>query len=89
MSRLLEVEGLRPLSALLDVLDAPLADPGTEPLPEAFATVAAHAPGDALSVQNAGRTVSGVYRGVNEDGALRLGVGHGEEAVLSGDVVLF
>jgi hypothetical protein len=33
--------------------------------------------------------VSGVFRGVNADGALRLGMGHGEETVISGDVVLF
>jgi BirA family transcriptional regulator, biotin operon repressor / biotin---[acetyl-CoA-carboxylase] ligase len=84
-----KLEGVRPLSSLLDILDAPLAEPGTEPLPEAFASVAAHAPGDALSVQNGGRTVSGVFRGVNADGALRLGIGHGEETVISGDVVLF
>ena len=83
------LEGVHPLSSLLDILDVPLAEPDSEPLPEAFASVAAHAPGDALSVQNAGRTVSGVFRGVNADGALRLGMGSGEETVLSGDVVLF
>jgi BirA family biotin operon repressor/biotin-[acetyl-CoA-carboxylase] ligase len=81
--------GVRPLSSLLDILDVPLGEPGTEPLPEAFASVSAHAPGDALSIQNGGRTVSGVFRGVNADGALRLGIGHGEETVISGDVVLF
>jgi len=84
-----KLDGVRPLSSLLDVLDVPLAEPGGEPLPEAFASVAAHAPGDALSIRNGGRTVSGVFRGVNADGALRLGMGHGEETVLSGDVVLF
>jgi BirA family transcriptional regulator, biotin operon repressor / biotin---[acetyl-CoA-carboxylase] ligase len=84
-----KLEGVRPLSALLDILDVPLAEPGTEPLPEAFASVVAHAPGDTLSVQNGGRTVSGVYRGVNADGALRLETAHGEETVISGDVVLF
>jgi BirA family biotin operon repressor/biotin-[acetyl-CoA-carboxylase] ligase len=84
-----KLEGVRPLSSLLDILDVPLAEPVSEPLPEAFASVAAHAPGDALSVQNGGRTVSGVFRGLNADGALRLGMAHGEETIVSGDVVLF
>jgi BirA family biotin operon repressor/biotin-[acetyl-CoA-carboxylase] ligase len=84
-----KLSGVVPLSALLDILDVPLGEPGTEPLPEAFSSVSAHAPGDALSVQNAGRTVSGVFRGVNEDGGLRLGMSHGEETIISGDVVLF
>jgi len=83
------LEGVRTLSSLLDILDVPLAEPGAQPLAEAFASVAAHALGDALSVKNGGNTVSGVFRGVNADGALRLGVGHGEETVISGDVVLF
>jgi BirA family biotin operon repressor/biotin-[acetyl-CoA-carboxylase] ligase len=81
--------GVLPLSALLDILDVPLAEQDAEPLPQAFASVAAHAPGDALSVQSGGRTVSGVFRGVSADGALRLGMGHGEETIISGDVVLF
>ncbi len=81
--------GVAPLSALLDVLDAPLGEAGRDPLPEAFAAVSAHAPGDAMSVMDAGRSVSGVFRGVNADGALRLSTGRGEETIVSGDVVLF
>jgi BirA family biotin operon repressor/biotin-[acetyl-CoA-carboxylase] ligase len=81
--------GVAPLSALLDILDVPLGEPGNEPLPQAFASVSAHAPGDALAVLDAGRSVSGVFRGVNGDGALRLATGHGEEMIVSGDVVLF
>ena len=84
-----KLEGVRPLSSLLDILDVPLAEPVTESLPDAFASVSAHAPGDALSVQNDGRTVSGVFQGVNGDGALVLKMAHGEETVISGDVVLF
>ena len=42
-----------------------------------------------LTVMDAGRSVSGVFRGVNADGALRLSTGHGEETIVSGDVVLF
>jgi biotin-(acetyl-CoA carboxylase) ligase len=83
------LSGVVPLSALLDILDVPLGEAGDEALPEAFAAVSAHAPGDALSVQDAGRSVSGVFRGVNADGALRLGAARGEETVVSGDVVLF
>ena len=84
-----KLAGVVPLSALLDILDVPLGEAGDESLPAAFAAVSAHAPGDALSVLDAGRSVSGVFRGVNADGALRLGSGRGEETVVSGDVVLF
>ncbi len=84
-----KLAGVAPLSALLDILDAPLGEAGKDSLPEAFAAVSAHAPGDAMSVMDAGRTVSGVFRGVTADGALRLSTGHGEEAIVSGDVVLF
>jgi hypothetical protein len=42
-----------------------------------------------MSVMDAGRSVSGVFRGVNADGALRLSTGRGEETIVSGDVVLF
>jgi BirA family biotin operon repressor/biotin-[acetyl-CoA-carboxylase] ligase len=81
--------GVVPLSALLDILDVPLGEAGNEPLPQAFAAVSAHAPGDALAVLDVGRSVSGVFRGVNGDGALRLATGRGEETIVSGDVVLF
>jgi BirA family biotin operon repressor/biotin-[acetyl-CoA-carboxylase] ligase len=81
--------GVAPLSALLDVLDVPLERASAAPVPEEFAAVSAHAPGDALSVVDAGRSVSGVFRGVTADGALRLATGRGEETVVSGDVVLF
>jgi BirA family biotin operon repressor/biotin-[acetyl-CoA-carboxylase] ligase len=84
-----KLAGVAPLSALLDILDVPLEEAGEEPLPEAFAAVSAHAPGDAMSVMDAGRSVSGAFRGVNVDGALRLSTGRGEETVVSGDVVLF
>ncbi|MFI5119946.1 MAG: biotin--[acetyl-CoA-carboxylase] ligase [Thermoanaerobaculia bacterium] len=84
-----KLAGVAPLSALLDTLDAPLGELGEEPLPEAFASVSAHVPGDAMSVTDAGRSVSGVFRGVTADGALRLSAGRGEETIVSGDVVLF
>ena len=85
-----KLAGVAPLSALLDILDVPLGgDAGKDPMPEAFAAVSAHAPGDAMSVMDAGRSVSGVFRGVNADGALRLSTGRGEETIVSGDVVLF
>ena len=84
-----KLAGVAPLSALLDILDVPLGEVGKDPLPEAFAAVSAHAPGDAMSVMDAGRSVSGVFRGVNADGGLRLSTGRGEETIVSGDVVLF
>lgn len=84
-----KLAGVAPLSALLDILDVPLGEAGKDPLEEAFAAVSAHAPGDAMSVMDAGRSVSGVFRGVNADGALRLSTGRGEETIVSGDVVLF
>jgi BirA family transcriptional regulator, biotin operon repressor / biotin---[acetyl-CoA-carboxylase] ligase len=84
-----KLAGVMPLSALLDILDAPLGEAGEEEIPEAFAAVSAHAPGDAMSVMDAGRSVSGVFRGVNVDGALRLATKNGEETIVSGDVVLF
>jgi len=84
-----KLAGVVPLSALLDILDVALEEAGDESLTEAFAAVSAHTPGDALLVQDAGRSVSGDFRGVNADGALRLGTGRGEETVVSGDVVLF
>lgn len=84
-----KLAGVAPLSALLDVLDTPLGEAGKDPLPGAFAAVSAHAPGDAINVMDAGRSVSGVFRGVNADGALRLSTGRGEETIVSGDVVLF
>jgi BirA family biotin operon repressor/biotin-[acetyl-CoA-carboxylase] ligase len=84
-----KLAGVAPLSALLDILDVPLGEAGKVSLEEAFAAVSAHAPGDAMSVMDAGRSVSGVFRGVNADGALRLSTGRGEETIVSGDVVLF
>lgn len=84
-----KLAGVAPLSALLDILDAPLGEAGKDPLPEAFAAVSAHGPGDAMSVMDAGRSVSGVFRGVTSDGALRLSTRRGEETIVSGDVVLF
>jgi hypothetical protein len=42
-----------------------------------------------MSVMDAGRSVSGVFRGVTSDGALRLSTRRGEETIVSGDVVLF
>jgi BirA family transcriptional regulator, biotin operon repressor / biotin---[acetyl-CoA-carboxylase] ligase len=84
-----KLAGVAPLSALFDILDVPLGEAGRDSLPEAFAAVSAHASGDAMSVMDAGRSVSGVFRGVNADGALRLSTGRGEETIVSGDVVLF
>jgi BirA family transcriptional regulator, biotin operon repressor / biotin---[acetyl-CoA-carboxylase] ligase len=84
-----KLKGNSALSALLEILDSPLEEPGDLPIADSFAAVAAHAVGDPLTVSDRQRVVSGVFRGVNEDGALRLATPLGEEILVSGDVVLF
>jgi BirA family transcriptional regulator, biotin operon repressor / biotin---[acetyl-CoA-carboxylase] ligase len=80
--------GEAPLIALLDILDGELDSPAPS-LPDAFAAVSAHAPGDALTVSDRGTAREGRFAGVTEDGFLRLATGDGEETVVSGDVTLF
>jgi len=83
------LQGEEPLEAVLELLDAGLGEPAAEPLPEAFAAVSAHAPGDILSVRDGGRLSRGAYAGVTPDGFLRLATDGGDETLVSGDVFLF
>ena len=83
-----------PLEALLSILDSALSDAGDgfAQLPDldaAFESVAAHRPGDPVSVHDGTRRVEGTYGGVTPDGFLRLLTPSGVETVLSGDVVAF
>jgi BirA family biotin operon repressor/biotin-[acetyl-CoA-carboxylase] ligase len=76
------------LVAVLELLDQGLSAPPFE-LPAAFETVSAHRPGERLTVAEAGRETTGSYRGVTEDGFLRLGTREGEETVVSGEIATF
>ncbi len=83
------LEGEEPLDAVLSLLDEGIGEPCTDPLPEAFAAVSAHAPGDRLTVTDGPRTRKGAFAGVSPEGFLRLVTEEGDETLVSGDVVLF
>lgn len=83
------LEGDEPLEAVLAVLDEAIGEPCAGPLPEAFAAVSAHAPGDLLTVTEGDRTHRGAFAGVTPEGFLRLATESGDESLVSGDVVLF
>ncbi len=83
------LEGGEPLEAVLEILDEGIGEPTSEPLPEAFAAVSAHAAGDLLAVDDGVRTHRGAFAGVTPDGFLRLATEGGDETLVSGDVVLF
>ncbi len=82
-------EGDGALEAVLAVLDEGVGEPCTDPLPEAFASVSAHAPGDLLTVADGDRTHKGAFAGLTSEGFLRLATEAGDETLVSGDVVLF
>ncbi len=79
--------GTAPLLFLAGLLDEGLRSE-IDDIPAAFASVAAHAPGDHLEVHDGGAKAAGAYAGVTEEGFLRLRTGEGIEVVLSGDVTL-
>lgn len=83
------LEGDGPLESVLALLDEGIGEPCTDPLPEAFAAVSAHAPGDLLAVRDGERTHKGAFAGVTSDGFLRLATESGDETLVSGDVVHF
>jgi BirA family biotin operon repressor/biotin-[acetyl-CoA-carboxylase] ligase len=83
------LEGEAPLDAVLAILDEGVGEPCGEPLPEAFAAVSTHAPGDFLTVADGARTHKGAFAGITPDGFLRLATEDGDETLVSGDVVLF
>ena len=82
-------EGDAPFDAVLSVLDEGVGEPCADSLPEAFAAVSAHAPGDLLTVSDGPRTHKGAFAGVTPEGFLRLATEAGDETLVSGDVVLF
>ena len=83
------LEGEGPLDAVLSILDEGIGEPCADPLPEAFAAVSAHAPGDLLTVADGDRTHKGAFAGLTPEGFLRLATEGGDETLVSGDVVLF
>jgi biotin-(acetyl-CoA carboxylase) ligase len=83
------LEGDAPLDAVLSILDEGVGEPCAEPLPDAYAAVSAHAPGDFLTVADGARTHKGAFAGITPDGFLRLATEEGDETLVSGDVVLF
>ncbi len=83
------LEGEAPLDAVLSVFDEGIGEPCAEPLPEAFAAVSAHTPGDLLTVDDSARTHKGAFAGITPDGFLRLATESGDETLVSGDVLLF
>jgi BirA family biotin operon repressor/biotin-[acetyl-CoA-carboxylase] ligase len=83
------LEGEAPLDAILEILDEGVGEACADPLPEAFAAVSAHAPGDLLTVSDGTRAHKGAFAGVTAEGFLRLATETGDETLVSGDVVLF
>jgi BirA family biotin operon repressor/biotin-[acetyl-CoA-carboxylase] ligase len=83
------LEGDGPLEAVLSILDEGIGEPADDPLPDAFAAVSAHAPGDLVAVSDGDRTRRGAFAGVTPEGFLRLATEAGDETLVSGDVVLF
>lgn len=83
------LQGDAPLDAVLTILDEGVGEPCADPLPDAFAAVSAHAPGDLLTVADGARTHKGAFAGLTPEGFLRLKTEAGDETLVSGDVVLF
>ncbi len=83
------LEGDAPLESVLSIFDEGLGEPPEGALPDAFAAVSAHAPGDVLAVRDGDRVCRGAFAGVTPEGFLRLATETGDETLVSGDVVLF
>lgn len=83
------LEGDEPLEEVLAILDEAIGEPVAEPLPEAFASVSAHAPGDLMTVDDGTRTHRGAFAGITSEGFLKLATEGGGETLVTGDVVLF
>lgn len=79
--------GLAPLmQALLDRFDRELARPRWSEEVRAWELVAAHRPGDRLTVRRNGEDVTGTYLGLDPSGFLRLETDGGVTTVASGEV---
>jgi BirA family transcriptional regulator, biotin operon repressor / biotin---[acetyl-CoA-carboxylase] ligase len=74
------------LQALLDRFDRELAGPRWSEEVCAWERVAAHRPGDRMTIQRNGDTISGAYLGLDAAGFLRLDTGAGETTVATGEV---
>ena len=79
--------GLAPLlQALLDRFDRELAAPRWGDEVHAWELVAAHRPGDRLTVRRNGEEITGAYVGLDASGFLRLATDAGETTVATGEV---
>jgi BirA family transcriptional regulator, biotin operon repressor / biotin---[acetyl-CoA-carboxylase] ligase len=77
------------LQALLDRFDAELAAPRWAEEAPAWERVAAHRPGDRMTVRRNGEEISGAYLGLDASGFLRLETGRGETTVAAGEVAVW
>ncbi len=74
------------MQALLDRFDRELARPRWDEEVRAWELVAAHRPGDRLTVRRNGEDVTGTYLGLDPSGFLRLQTDGGVTTVASGEV---
>ncbi len=74
------------MQALLDRFDRELAAPRWDEEVRAWELVAAHRPGDRLTVRRNGEEITGAYVGLDASGFLRLETDAGETTVASGEV---
>lgn len=74
------------LQALLDRFDRELGAPSWEEEVREWELVAAHRPGDPMTVRSNGDEVSGAYLGLDPSGFLRLETSAGERTLATGEV---
>ena len=74
------------LQALLDRFDRELAAPRWHEEAREWERVAAHRPGDRLTIRRDGEEISGAYVGLDASGFLRLETGTGETTIAAGEV---
>ena len=74
------------LQALLDRFDRELAAPRWHEEAREWERVAAHRPGDRLTIRRDGEEISGAYVGLDASGFLRLDTGTGETTIAAGEV---
>lgn len=74
------------LQSLLDRFDRELAEPRWSEEAGAWERVAAHRPGDRLTIRRDGEEIVGAYVGLDASGFLRLKTGAGETTIAAGEV---
>jgi biotin-[acetyl-CoA-carboxylase] ligase/type 3 pantothenate kinase len=74
------------LQAVLDGLDSELAAPRWEVEVAAWEKVSAHHQGDRMKVQHEAEEISGRYRGLTDEGFLKLETASGEAVLSHGEV---